>query len=264
MSSKLLRRSRILLALLLGGSLGMITYEMVRPREPVYQGKSFRAWLEQATAAGPTSVADTNCVQALQQFGATTVPTLLEMVRVTDSPLKHAWINLVRAQSLIPVHLHTADEYHDMACFGFYALGPMGKKAVPDLMALLDVTNRDISAVAITCLGNIGPEANSAVPRLVRFINDPDRIVRFGTTVTLSRIHMRPELVVPVLARNLSPTNVILPTTINALAAFGEAAKPSVPILLTFLNQENDYVREAATNALKAIDPEAAAKGGVK
>jgi HEAT repeat protein len=258
------KQSRILLALLLSGLLGLITYEMVRTREPMYHGKSFRAWLEKATAAGPMSVADTNCVQALQQFGATTVPTLLEMVRVTDSPLKHAWINLVRAQSLISVHLHTADEYHDMACFGFYALGPVGKEAVPELLALLDGTNQDVSAVAITCLGNIGPEANSAVPHLIRFMNDPDRIVRFGTTVTLSRIHMRPELVVPVLVTNLSPTNAILPTTINALAAFGEAAKPAVPILLTLLNQENDYVREATTNALKAIDPEAAAKAGVE
>jgi hypothetical protein len=258
------KRSRVLLALLLGGLLGLIAYELLRPREPIYYGKSMRAWLEQATAAGPMSVADTHCVQALQQFGAASVPTLLEMVRVTNSPLKLARIKLLRAQSLIPVHLHTADEYHDMACFGFYALGPMGKEGVPDLITLLDGTNQDISAVAITCLGNIGPEANSAVPRLIRFINDPDRIVRFGTTVTLSRIHMRPELVVPVLATNLSPTNVILATTINAVAAFGEAAKSTVPILLTFLNQENDYVREATTNALKAIDPEAAAKAGVK
>jgi HEAT repeat protein len=252
------------LALLLGGSLSLITYEKVRPREPVYQGKSFRAWLEQATAAGPMAVADTNCVQALQQFGASPVPTLLEMARVTDSPLKSAWIKLARAQTFVVTRLHTAHEYHEMACFGFYALGPMGKAAVPDLITLLDRTNQDISAVAVTCLGNIGPQANSAVPRLIRFIDDPDRIVRFGTTVTLSRIHMRPELVVPVLATNLSATNVILPTTINALAAFGEAAKPAVPILLTFLNQENDYVREATTNALKAIDPEAAAKAGVK
>lgn len=45
MPAKLLRRSRILLALVLGGSLVLITYEMVRPRELVYQGKSFHVWL---------------------------------------------------------------------------------------------------------------------------------------------------------------------------------------------------------------------------
>jgi HEAT repeat protein len=185
-------------------------------------------------------------------------------VRVRDSPLKSAWIRLARAQPLIATHLHTADEYHDMACFGFYALGPKGKEAVPDLMALLDETSQEIRVVATTCLGNVGPEATAAVPRLIGFMNHPDRLVRWNTTVTLSRIHMRPELVVPVLATNLSPTNVILPTTINALAAFGSAATSTVPVLLTFLNQENDYVREAATNALKAIDPEAAAKAGIK
>ena len=127
-------RSRLLFALLVSGFLGVIAYELPRQREPVYRGKSFQAWLEQATALGPMSVADTNCVEALRQFGTTNVPTLLEMVRVIDSPLKHAWVRLARAQPLIPIHLHTADEYHDMGCFGFYALGPRGKDAVPELI----------------------------------------------------------------------------------------------------------------------------------
>jgi HEAT repeat protein len=36
-----------------------------------------------------------------------------------------------------------------------------------------------------------------------------------------------------------------------------------VPVLLQFLNDEEEYIRIEATNALKRIDSEAAAKAGV-
>ena len=39
---------------------------------------------------------------------------------------------------------------------------------------------------------------------------------------------------------------------------------PAVPALLKLLDDENDTVRKSATNAIKAIDPEAAAKQGIK
>jgi HEAT repeat protein len=258
------KRVRIVFSVLLVAVLAAVSYEVLRPSEQLYQGKSLRAWLEQSTASGPMAAADTNDVEAVRQFGAGTVPTLLEMTRAKDSPLKRAWIRLVRAQSVFPIHLHTDEEYHSMACFGFYALGPVGKDAVPDLIKLLDGTNRQFRGEAADCLGNIGPEAKAAVPSLIRFINDQDRIVRWDTTLNLSKIHMRPELAVPALISNLSVTNVILSTTIDALGSFGDNAKPAVPILLTFLNNEKDNVREATTNALKTIDPQAAAKAGIR
>jgi HEAT repeat protein len=258
------KRTGIVFGILLVAVLVMLSYELLRPRENLYQGKSIRVWLERSTAGGPMAAPDTNDLQAIRQFGASIVPTLLEMARAKDSPLKHAWIELVRALPVRPFHLHTDVEYHTMACTGFYALGPLGKDAVPDLVKLLDSTKGDPLSVAADCLGNIGPEANAAVPILISLINNPDRIVRWDTTVNLSKIHMRPELVVPVLITNLSPTNFSLSTTIHALGSFGDDAKPAVPILLTFLNSEKGIVREAVTNALKAIDPQAAAKAGIR
>ena len=37
-----------------------------------------------------------------------------------------------------------------------------------------------------------------------------------------------------------------------------------MPIVLKFLDDSQPYLRRAATNALRQIDPEAAAKAGVK
>jgi len=81
--------------------------------------------------------------------------------------------------------------------------------------------------------------------------------------IDLGRIHMAPELVVPALINELNASNAILPTTIRTLSQYGEAARPATSTLLQFLNDKNDYVRTETTNALKAIDPEAAANAGV-
>ena len=44
----------------------------------------------------------------------------------------------------------------------------------------------------------------------------------------------------------------------------GIAAKDAVPSLLSLLNDPTRFVKESAAAALKAIDPEAAAKAGVR
>jgi hypothetical protein len=125
-----------------------------RTKEPVYQGKPLHAWLEQSTAGGPMAAADTNRVEAIRQIGTNAVPTLLKMAQVTDSRLTSACIKVLRAQSVIHFHVHTDEEYHEMACVGFYALGPLGKAAVPDLIALLNRTKEQIHGVAADCLGS--------------------------------------------------------------------------------------------------------------
>ena len=49
-----------------------------------------------------------------------------------------------------------------------------------------------------------------------------------------------------------------------ALWSFGTNGKPAVAALVELLSDTNQDVSFAATNALKAIDPEGAARAGVK
>jgi HEAT repeat protein len=71
---------------------------------------------------------------------------------------------------------------------------------------------------------------------------------------------------VPVLIECLDSHEPNLRTA--AVAALGSsfraAAKPAVPKILKCLSDADLGVRWQATNALRAIDPEAAAKAGVK
>jgi HEAT repeat protein len=48
------------------------------------------------------------------------------------------------------------------------------------------------------------------------------------------------------------------------LRQFGPDAKSAAPALLERLQDEKDYVRTNAARTLKVIDPEAAAKAGIK
>jgi HEAT repeat protein len=51
---------------------------------------------------------------------------------------------------------------------------------------------------------------------------------------------------------------------IESLVEFGAQAKPAVPTLIGLLTDSEAYIRHDASNALKEIDPDAAAKAGVK
>jgi HEAT repeat protein len=265
------RRVQIALGVLFIALIAVLGGQVVPDREPVYQGRRLSDWLQEYAAGGnPFADVEERAATlgrgraAIGHMGTNALPFLLQMARAKDSPFKRFITAVARNQSLIRVHWRTDKEMHEMAVAGFYALGRIGKNAVPALIDLLRSTNNDVSRTARGCLGNIGPAAQAAVPVLVQFINDTNRIVRVGTMMALGRIHMDGALVVPILITNLTKSNAVLPTTIVTLGQFGEQAKPAVPTLLQFLNDDNEYVRVEATNALKAIDPEAAARAGVK
>jgi hypothetical protein len=73
-------------------------------------------------------------------------------------------------------------------------------------------------------------------------------------------------LVVPVLVEKLAAPNTTLwrGYVMDALGSFGESAKPAIPFIVPRLKDANIDNRSAATNALNAIEADAAAKAGLK
>jgi len=265
------KRVHIALAVVAVAIVSVAVWQVLCEREPVYQGKTLNAWLQEYVAADnqfPVTEEKAATLRragdGIRRIGTNAPPFLVQMARARDSPFRRFITAVARNQSLIRVHLRTDEEIRHMAVVGFYALGPIGKDAVPVLVELLNDQDPDVRLNAADCLGNIGPDAKAAVTALLPFLNDTSRDVRFASTVNLGRIHMDAALVVPILITNLTKSNAMLPITINVLGKFEQEAKPATFALLQFLNDENEYVRVEATNALKAIDPEAAAKAGMK
>ena len=89
--------------------------------------------------------------------------------------------------------------------------------------------------------------------------------VQSDAILGLGAIRQQPERIVPILIEFLAgPHNpqhsvILRGDAISALRQFGAQAKLAVPAPLRLLNDENAGICSDATNALKAIAPEAAA-----
>jgi hypothetical protein len=205
--------------------------------------------------------------------------------------------------SLITLLTDKEDEVRALSVFTLYRLGPVARDALPSVIKclndpddlvridaimalgtihedpdsvvpiLIDIVNQTRNSSqsvreysAIRALGDFKDKAASAVPTLVKSLGDPDASVRGAAILALGSIHARPDLVVPALTARVAPEQQRndYTYTFSTLAGFGPDARSAAPTVLEYINDNDPDVRACARYALKAIDPEAAAKAGIK
>jgi HEAT repeat protein len=269
------KRVHIALALLLVMLAGVIGWQVLHlpESEPVYQGKRLGSWLKDYRIpyggyrmfgwADVPQKAD----EVVRQAGTNALPTLFRMLRAKDSSLKFKLMDLVIRQHIIKLDFTLGVDLNWRACQAFRVLGAEAQSAVP---ALIEIANQNISPssryCAIRAVGSIGPSANGAVPALLRWAINPDAGVRCSAIFALGKIGAEPDRVVPVLMNALhDPRPDVRINAVRALVQFGPKARLAVPALLEILSTAQDGTqRSHAEYVLKAIDPEAATKAGVK
>jgi hypothetical protein len=216
------------------------------PKEPSNQGKSLSAWLEDYARTEYANEPDwtpawteedrqaqARAVNAVREIGTNAIPWLLEMVSSQDAISGHRGV------------------------LGFQALGRAAKPAVPALIAMMQDPLLTHRATVCPALGAIGPAAEEAVPVLLKHSNPwaagPTALC---TVPALARIHMHPELVVPIFAELLRTNSSWGPMAnpyLEALGSFGSQAQSAVPAILPFVDSKDESVRVCATNALRSI-----------
>jgi HEAT repeat protein len=158
-------------------------------------------------------------------------------------------------------------------------LGPDAAAAVPGLIPLLkdpQVGSQKGSQVfvrsaAARTLGKIGPQAKSALPALKSVLKDTAAYDRCMAAIAIWRIDSQVTDSLPVLldALNLVPEGSKW-ELVEGLREMGAEAKEAFPALLGQLalqgtpNAPSRFTLEKITNALIKIDPEAAARVGVR
>ena len=239
--------SLILLVIVISG----VVFFFLRPtREPVYQGKPLSVWLKAydlKRSGGSIEMFGLEWRETdkiVKQAGTNVIPTLLRLLR-EENVKKHN----------VGVNGHEAS-------MGFVALRANAKAAIPSLMEIYE-QNPAARVDVLYCLSCIGPAAEEAVPWLLQKLPDTDCHVRSGAIAALGEIHAQSDQVVPVLITYLNDSNgMVRVDSVLALANYKTNARPAVPVLIGLLTDKD--VKRSVSLALKEIDPEAAAKAGLK
>ena len=137
------------------------------------------------------------------------------------------------------------------------------KPAVTTLIALVNQKDPFIACLAAEALGDNGV-AEPVVFRALRAALPANNVVSVGAAVSLWRLDRENGVTLPALVKALqSKDRLTQEASTRALTSMGPDAKEAVPAVLAALGDKNEDLRELAAEALRKIDPGAAAKAAV-
>ena len=198
-------------------------------------------------------------------LGKKVVPRLIEALKVEEVRLRAAAI-IARigppAKAAVPALGDAlgdeSSETRNEVLFALAAIGPEAKAAVPAITKALRDPDMNVRYAACHALGQIGPAAMPAKSELVGNLGSADQFLAMASAWALARVH--PECSetaaksVPVLIESMGEPDVMTRLhAAQALGCLGALAKDAVPALEKALEDANETVRTAASEALKAI-----------
>lgn len=233
--------------------------------DPLYQDKHLSQWLEVSEMkTGHVTLTD-EAAKAVRAIGTKAVPYLLQESGAQDSFLTKPPLNLGERFPKLRF-IRSANTRRLVAFRGILALRDT---AVPG--ALAGLTNADSqirlgSEIALTLIGKTSPAITHALLQRLKDDNEPVRAEALVSIAVLGRTES--QTVVPAIMESLNDKDPrIQEGALYSLGLMGDRAKPAVPVLVKMLNETNHpsynqpYI---LTNTLRLIDPEAAAKVGIK
>ncbi len=141
-------------------------------------------------------------------------------------------------------------------------MGPRAEVALPELIKRLGRVappgapySMGTTPRFVALIGDIGPPAKAAIPRLLDALRHEDAGVREEAAWALARIGQQPKEVVPALRRCLRDEDKrVRRRAANALGAFGPAAKSALPDLREAEKDPEWSVRLAAAVAIISLE----------
>lgn len=257
-------RVTIALAVLVVAALSLTVrraFRQIETCDPVYQGKRLSQWLDDLGSQNPALAVW--AWEAVRQIGTNAVPLLLKEASVRGFRPKEMVMEFVKRVSFFrKFHFQTNSDHGAKARRGFCALGETGARAVAQ-----GLTNSD-KWIRHGCVGQweIGRYYPAIVfgPLLTR-LKDPEPEVRARAANAVGMVGEQPNSAVPALIELLHDKD----DRVRCMAAlglefYGEPAKPAVPALLSALTNCSSTFWPFGTRALVKIDPQAAAKAGIR
>jgi hypothetical protein len=288
------RKQPLVFASILAACLGIAGWEIFRVREPAYKGRSLSEWLQEYDRPfldfGIPLGNDPEADPALRHFGARALPYLAEMAESKRDYIRiRAYCGFeALGKAATPVIPLLAKSVNEPYPIGELAIGAIARTGLDGLETLTNALSHGDSrtraniALVLGYYGNLGSEKQPyhfsdlsseesavarqlIVPILLTFTSDSDPQVANHAIWSLSMIREQPEVVIPRLIELLkSPLERTRLYALNALHRYGSKARNAVPGVVKLLDDSDRQIRNDAKSALKTIDPETAAKMGIK
>jgi hypothetical protein len=172
----------ISLAVVTGG--GFLLWLLSRPRDPVVRGQRLSNWLivlsKEREGAAPYNAA----VEAIREAGTSGLPVMIRMLQAEDSKLGQGAAALLRNQHIVHVKWAMGWDLRLAALRGLKLLGPEAESAAPRLGELMCVTNFTMEAtLALLQMGR---------PALSEFRNaltNKEPMVRNWAAIGIRQLH---------------------------------------------------------------------------
>lgn len=203
---------------------------------------------------------------ALNNLGINALPALEHIIRGIEDDDEQIWfqsIDLVaklgpKAEKAIPTLVNQLKSdrgryKNQIAYRTAFALGKIGKAAIPSLGSLIIDSSATRRRTAALAFGWIEPKATDAIPDLLELLEDQNEEVRYATIETFGRIG-EPAIapIVSVLKTSKSSTKII--SSLRALEKIGPSASKAQNAVSKFLEPDSDpKVSMAAVKALGAF-----------
>jgi HEAT repeat protein len=223
-------------AVLFGVTLLLITGWMLYPRERMFRGKPERAWMQNVAYWG-----DDQQTKLWRSFGPEGVRALARALEADNGPMKRTYRKFYRKFA--------------------YRL-PRG---VSRLLPSPDDKGYETRMKAASLLGQLGKDAEPALPALKRALRDLDGVRMIATSCFkpfLEEMSLAEERkLLPEFMRGIGDSNSgIRNNTAIVLKHFREDAAVVAPALVKALQDSHPQVRVLAAGALDTVDPTAAVK----
>jgi hypothetical protein len=143
------------------------------------------------------------------------------------------------------------------AAFALGQIGPDASTAIPALIALLKDKEDYVRCEAAGALGKTGPDTRIAIAALTGSLNDSFMWVRSRSAQALGKIGPEAKTAIPSLIGLLKDKTITVRTSaIEALGRIGPEAKTAIPSLTELLKDKDENIRKAATESLEKIKKE--------
>jgi hypothetical protein len=183
--------------------LGGFAWVVLRPHEPVFEGKPLSVVLDEAYGHGSFAgrarsakpdMPRPRAERAVRAMGTKALPVLVEMAGARMSGFRSFVGDIAGDSSMDFLHLPPQEGKHGIAVWGMGVLGKEAWPAVPALIRLLGDKDPDVQLTAAQCLARIGPAAAEAVPALIRMLDSGRRAKPYNESLVSIAVYALGEI----------------------------------------------------------------------